>query len=515
MNAPKRISPVSYLLLLLPLIAFGSLVAIVYGSSYFLRRDENIFFALLQGMQDSQSRGELVVMVLPPAVMNLFSATASFLKPLILGRLVALLSGVASALLVLRIARCFAPQSQYAPFLSLALLLSSSLYVYESSFTRFNLSSLAFALAGIYWLVRSPRWQDDPKSAAIGLFSAGLLLGIGLQLKPLILMVGPFIAYLVWVIALPEGMWKPQPKQLLQAGALHAAGWLVPTLLMFVFGGAGFQVANQLGAHLSETSFISTSLRISHSITVVVEFVEQHLWLVLLALASFLLGARSNSAGQQGLQQTSLFALGFWAVSSLLVLMFNFPSWDHHFVYLLPPLAIAAALFLERALGWMMQERKQKPIRVLSEHLIMLLFGLLLVSMAMMGALTRLRSEQVEADLLAVVAQVEERSQPNDLIWSDNLVVPLLSGRPSERGLLDLSIKRIISGKLTEREVFGYLAQHPPRAVVVYDGLFDAFPNFIACLEANAERSLISLNNQRVYWLPNDIANNPACQLQN
>lgn len=192
MQSSKQISPITYLLVLLPLIAFGLLVAVVYGDTYFLRRDENIFFAVLQGMQDSQSRGEVVLMVLPPVVMQLFSATSSLLKPLVLGRLLALLSGVACALLVVKIARCYAAQSQYVPFLSLTLLLSSSLYVYESSFTRFNLPSLAFALAGIYLLVRSPRWQAEPKAAAIALFGAGLLLGIGLQLKPLILMVAPF-----------------------------------------------------------------------------------------------------------------------------------------------------------------------------------------------------------------------------------------------------------------------------------------------------------------------------------
>lgn len=510
MQSSKQISPITYLLVLLPLIAFGLLVAVVYGDTYFLRRDENIFFAVLQGMQDSQSRGEVVLMVLPPVVMQLFSATSSLLKPLVLGRLLALLSGVACALLVVKIARCYAAQSQYVPFLSLTLLLSSSLYVYESSFTRFNLPSLAFALAGIYLLVRSPRWQAEPKAAAIALFGAGLLLGIGLQLKPLILMVAPFLAYLVCLIAAPAGTWRPQAKLLLQAAGLHALGWFVPALLMLLLGGAGFQVANQLGAHLSETSFISAGLRISHSISVVIEFIEQQLWLVLLALASFVLGARAEA--QKGLQQTSLFALGFWALSSLLVLMINFPSWDHHFVYLLPPLAIAAALFLERALNWMLQERKQKSIRLLSEHVIVLLFALVLVAMAMMGALTRLRSEQVEADLLNVVAQIKQRSEPNDLIWSDNLVVPLLSGRPSERELLDLSVKRIISGKLTEREVFGYLAQHPPRAVVVYDGLFDAFPKLIACLEAHSERSLISLNNQRIYWLSGDLSGEQACQ---
>jgi hypothetical protein len=491
MRSPRWLA---YFLVLFPLIGLGLAIAVNYQNQYLLRRDENILFVVLATMQQNRSGEDIFTMIFAPSLLAILSWLAQFSSIIAVGRGMAWLSALACALLVAQIAKRLVPERANAPLLSLALMLSSSLFMVESTYARFNLPSLAFSLGGILLLL-----DLQPKQWGKAL-AAGALLSCALLIKPLMLAVMPFVAYLVWRSNGNEQFWRPNIANVLTNGLAHALGWLIPILLTILFMGMeALRVSNQLGAHLSETGIISLAMRLSHSINIMLEFAQAHMWIVLLSIALFLGNYAFASATIIGKRSQN--ALLVWLVTVGGVLLLNFPTWEHHMVYILAPLAICGAAMLDYLgqLFWSQlspQQQKRLPSSTLVQCA-----GLLLALSGMFGALQQTELHKPAADVPAARALIEQNTTADQIIWSDNLIFPLLSQRPSEAMLLDFSIKRIITGQLTEPQVQQWFAQRPPSAIIVYDGLFEAFPNFMRCINQNAEQSIISLNKQRIYWI--------------
>ena len=198
-----------------------------------------------------------------------------------------------------------------------------------------------------------------------------------------------------------------------------------------------------------------------------------------------------------------------WAATTFAILFVNFPTWDHHFVYLLPPLAIGAALLLTDVGIILFNDSAQKN---LSNRTALIAICMSIAAIGTFSVANSLEQQQITPDITVVAAQIAARTEPSDEIWADNQAILLFSKRRGNPQLIDFSVKRIIAGELPEQELFDLFEQQPPAAVINYDGLFNAFPRFNACLAKVADVTPISLNNQQVYWVRRaDIASFMAC----
>jgi hypothetical protein len=503
-----------YVLVLLPMLAFYCHFLLTYQHTYFLRRDENIMLAIFAQVRSGSSLSDIFTMIITPGFVAVVLWMSRAIDVLLLGRALCMISAVSCAILAAVIARKLFRSSQHVPLIALALMASSALFVQEGTIFRLNLMSLALSLASVV-LLFDITWSK-PARALGKILISGLLLGLALEVKALALAVAPFIAYLLWQAAYTRSPELRRRSRYLLVATPYVLGCLLPMLLAAVLTGAeGSRLDTQLSRHLEAAGGTSLILRLTHTVAMFWGFVTNHVWLILFFVLSAARtigrsGARAQLTPAEPAQHTSqddaraMTMLVIWAATIALVLLVNFPSWDHHYVYLLPPLAIGAAFFLEGA-GALLFDRAANSLKYgrRAQYLLAPL-TVVYVGVAAIGtfaAASALSQQGLTADVVAVSRMVEARTTTGDTVWSDNMVFPLLTKRTTDPQLVDLSVKRIISGQLSEDTLFNLFTQRPPRAVIVYDGLFDAFPNFVRCVSNVSETSPISLNNQRIYWV--------------
>lgn len=494
-SQPTSSRALLYTLILMPIVAFYTVFVVRYGQTYLLRRDENIMLEILAELQRGQDINDIFTMVITPSFLRVMLSLVRFVNVLLLGRLLCMLSALTSALLSTYIAYRLFPRVLVIPPLVLALMLSSALFVQEGTIFRLDLLSLALSLGGIALLI--PTETTSVSGTAWRVLLAGFLFGTALEVKPLMLAVMPFVLYLLWSNALLLRDAPAYRSRIVTMVMLHGVGWLLPAVLTIaLIGWDSIRVGSQLGEHLQASNQLDLATRIGHSVAVSLEFVQNHFWMLLFFV--FAASSIQRTPETRGENPSAYRIALIWAGTLFAVLFVNFPTWDHHFVYLLPPLAIGAALFLATVGSILFHSETKENSRN------RLVFAVICVSIATVGTFTTanaLDNQQITPDITAVAAQVAVRTSTGDRIWADNQLFPLLSSRSNAPQLIDFSVKRIIAGELPEQELFDLFKREPPVAVIAYDGLFNAFPHFTDCLSRVSDITVISLNNQQVYWV--------------
>jgi|GEM_PF-1683830 len=472
-------------LALVPAAAFFAYVLIALSHTYLLRRDENVMLGILALLAGGRRLDEMIILTISPTMIAITRAAGELVGMIAAGRAIGAASALASALLTGAITRRLAGPGA-AP-LAVAALLSSALFVYEGTFIRPNLPALALALAAVLALLRLERRR--PRRALALSLGAGLLFGAALQVKALALALAPLLPLLIWLRLRESGPWRARLALPARAGSLFAAGLLLVLLLPAALVGAGGSpIDQQLAIHLRATSDASLPLHLSHSATLLRDVLVQHIWLLILFVVAL---ARDYAAGAERRERAVV--LGAWLLSVLAALNLTFPAWEHHYIFLLPALAAGAAVLVADA-ARALHSGSPAPQAV----------ALLCLALGLAGpsaAANTLRAELPGPQEQRVARLLAERVPPGGTIWSDNMALPLMAGRPAEPALVEISIRRILTGLLREDDLFALLRQAPPAAVVAYDGLLASFPGFVGCLDAHAEATQISLAGQRIYWL--------------
>ncbi|HEC35645.1 MAG TPA: hypothetical protein ENI39_03825 [Anaerolineae bacterium] len=109
------------------------------------------------------------------------------------------------------------------------------------------------------------------------------------------------------------------------------------------------------------------------------------------------------------------------------------------------------------------------------------------------------REERISAENIHALELLNSRLEAGSLIWSDDHVVTLAGGYTTSPELSEMSWKRNESGLLTENQLGTLLRRDRPGAIVVSSGLFDSFPDFVACLDTYLEETALG-GRARAYW---------------
>ena len=519
---------------LLPTALFyGSFLA-RYGNTIMLRRDENIVLLLVAELARGRSANDLLALVISPAFLVLLHTLAPIVAPIVLGRAIVMLSALACAALTASIARRLSA-APVVPPLALALVLSSPLFVAEGTQIRLDLPSLTFALGAVAVALGvepgARRWERP--------FLTGMLLGVAVLVKPLALMMAPFALYALWhAYAFPRSlavgeelvatslMATASQSQTNSSVALNRAalfsmrglvtlrvplfallaGLLLPSVALLLLPGlGGMRLLGQLAAHTSTSARIALDIRLAHTVAIAVEFVAGHFWLVVAFALALYQAFRRREPG--GLSRRNAALLGVWAACVVAALFVSFPTWDHHYVYLLPALAIGAAQLLGEIGQSLFASARRRTGRGL------LVLCLAIGSVGVLNAEAALPAQQIPPDIEAAATRLRERVPPGERIWSDNTALPLLADRPTDPELIDLSMKRVLAGELRQRDLFRLFAQHPPAAVVAYDGLFAPYRVFMRCLGAASDAEQIAPGGKTLLWVRSgDAASVAGCE---
>jgi hypothetical protein len=513
-------SAFGYVVVLLPMVVLYLHFILAYGHTYLMRRDENVMFVIFDTLRRGATQNSIFAMVISPGFISMMRPLLWLGDIMILGRSICMISALGCAVLAAVIAKRLFESSMYTPLLTLALLVSSPLFVQEGTNFRLNLLSMLCALASVALLVGMIR--VNAKYSLVEILIAGLLFGLALQVKALALAILPFDMYLLWQMPRRGRPIIHRSGTYIGIAALYLIGCFLPMLLIATLGGAGGSpLDTQLRMQLDAAGDAGVLLRLSHTIATFWDFVVAHFWLCvffLLAIVGVYIPARSfqkaedtnGIAPQDVLSRSGRWSdrqairiLVCWSATTLAMFLVNFPSWDHHYVYLLVPVAIGAAFFLECAgkrifKARVIAEAPGRRSRLFAPTLLVCVGAAISGTFATASALAR---EQLTNDVVSIAQMVQERTVPTDIIWSDNPVFPLLAARSTDPQLAEWSIKRILSGQLSESMLFSLFVRNPPRVVIAYDGLLDAFPQVVQCISNISEISPVSLNHQRIYWV--------------
>lgn len=177
-----------------------------------------------------------------------------------------------------------------------------------------------------------------------------------------------------------------------------------------------------------------------------------------------------------------LWFMPFWFLISFAGLVLQSELWFHHYINVLPPLAVLAGFILDQTLF-------RYPPKAIG---IILLIGLVL------GASTVANRDYYYlysfprvygpySDTYSTALLVQSLTNPNEFIISGDLLIPFLSDRPIPPFLTDLSWPRLQLG-LVNSAILIQACQTYDVKVIVRCGRLDYFSDFIDYLHIHYER---------------------------
>jgi 4-amino-4-deoxy-L-arabinose transferase-like glycosyltransferase len=304
------------------------------------------------------------------------------------------------------------------------------------------------------------------------LVGAGLLLGLGVLMKPIVLPAGLAVAALVW---------RPDRPGWRALGVV--AGLVTAAALAVLLGlGPGPVSAQVLGFRAGARAAYGWSLEQNGAL--LVDKLDQE------QLGFYALAAIGAGVAAAGPRRWPALAIALWAAATLGLLLAHSPLRYHHMVILLPPLAVLGGATVAAAPGLLRRgDARRRALGLLGAAAVLLYAAaapelarrdaLLLDNVDAAGA----GSADVE-DLLAAAERVRRLSRPEDFVLTDSPYVAFLADRRVPPELVDPSEARLRSGDLTDAEVATVAAAYAPEVVVLWQGRLSRLAGVTAWLGA-------------------------------
>lgn len=322
---------------------------------------------------------------------------------------------------------------------------------------------LAFGAALAYRRGGRERW----------LVAAGVLLALGLLVKPLVVPAVPAVLALAWPAARGRSVWR--------GPALLAGAAAATVLLALLALEPRFVFEDVLSFRAGAREAYGWSL--SHNWELLVDKLDQEQpgFFQLALVGAGLLATRPD--------RRATAALGLWALASLGLLLAHSPLRYHHMVILLPPLAIlggAAASGLHALLSRVCRARRALAAASLAA---LVVYTSSVPELARRDALLLRNVDAAGADSgevddeLAAVERIRRLTRPDDFIVTDHPYLAFLAGRRVPPELVDPSEARLRSGDLTDAEVVALANAYAPELIVLWNGKLSRLPGFMAWAE--------------------------------
>lgn len=453
-----------------------------------MRRDENSILLIARALNDPTPTKELFISIQP---LLLVLAQTLYRYGVEWYRIFAMLCALVVAAVTAVTARALWGQRRVAGVSAYALVLSSTLLVSEGTYFRGDLPSLMLSMIGLSLLAARGGQSRWLRSAI-----AGILLGLAIGVKVLALAMLPI--YLVSRVILEDSVTeKPKEKMLsdrfLGMGLVLTSCAVVSGTLRLVLG-SGSAVALGMNAQLGLAVGFGMIFR-HFARNFATAFLDMWIaWTLLLVFHVPLYVVVLRRRLPNDLRRIVLF-LDAWLLTVVAAFLINYPDWLHHYIYLVPPLAIGGGLCISMILN--------PGGRPCSDwHFAVFWIGLTLLGLK--GPLVSYRELSTwtpTRDTQRICDEIRLRTTSSEAVWSDNHLFPLLADRATHPWLVEVSWKRIASGALTEDDLVRLFLDSPPSAVVFWDGLFAAFPGFSHCVRESFATEYSSDHLRAVSWV--------------
>ncbi len=392
---------------------------------------------------------------------------------------------------------------RYVGLAAAALLAVDPLYLLLSRTLDAEGPSLAFMLAGIALAMHAARSEERAERMRRALVVAsGALLGLALMAK-LLAIVGVVPAAIV--LAWPEllltrrstpGRSKPgarhatrsrwQPLQLPRRDVWTDLGWLVGSMIgasllvlaPFV-GSAGALYQQVVGLHLDAARVLGRGPLANFGM---IAQTGGEYWLFAAALAAVAVALWRRAL--------VVIPVAAWALSTLIVLVAQQPLFAHHVVFLVPPLAVLAALLVRIAPPLPAARGRRRPLSTarlraalrqptLVTYGALILLGATFVVGLIIAAVENERVIEYQPGQAVLISwTLAGAVPPGDVVVTDNPYLAGLVGLREPPELIDTSFVRIETGALTARQLEDIITRDDVRAVLFESGRFDRVPGF-------------------------------------
>ena len=299
-----------------------------------------------------------------------------------------------------------------------------------------------------------------------GLMTAGGILNKLVVLPAVIL---PFAAIILWYVRL-EKQRKPPLLRLITDNAMAYGFLLLPVLAYLLALGPGVVIDNTIRFHMEGRAFTADEL-IANA-WALVEIFSSQFGMVMLAVIGIVI-LQSIRPYRNG-----LLVLSF--VSSFAFFLMQSPFRDHHIVILFFPLSIWASVAIADIITRLGRSAELLKYRELTVEVIKL--GALVVYLLMLPGnlkadaqeMVKLRTPTESEN--AAINFLKEATDPDDLVISDEPMLPLLAGRKILPNLTEIAWKRRAVGDLSSRQMIDLAENLRAAAVVLWKNRFDGTP---------------------------------------
>ena len=396
--------------------------------------DEGVYLSSVDALEGGQRLGEDVFAPQPPVFYLLL-------------RLISLagadtVRGFHIGMVVVAILTCFAAYGLARTLAGpIAGLTASALLTIAPPFPLFahrvlaDIPPLGLALVAL-WL----GWEARERRS-VGLATAGgAVLALAVATKPNAVLA--LVPFLLLVACERSGRVR------LVAGAVGGAT-LVGGVLAFAYRDVLGELWQSVVVYHRDARDTPSVIDERHELLTFLNFRTPFAWLVVGGLAASLVLLRRRRLG-------AVWALWAWAAISTLFLVLHHPLHYNHLVLLPVVLAVPAAIAVAALV-----ERVRLPNAAVALLALVLVGGY-----AQQHRRVALDDRPEEPALVAAAQLLRERTAPDDLVVSDQSIVPFLASRRVAGPLVDTAVLRFQTGSLTDAEVVRELERRDVAAVV-------------------------------------------------
>ncbi|HEX6819639.1 MAG TPA: phospholipid carrier-dependent glycosyltransferase [Ktedonobacterales bacterium] len=398
--------------------------------------------------------------------------------------------------------------SRYVGLAAAALVAVDPLYLVQSRTLEAEMPSLALMLLGIALALEAGRRRDARRDSQVTwlIVASGAFLGLALMVK-LLAVVGlvPAALALAWPAQLLQSradariahsshigdgplvqpLWTELREAAPSLGRL-LAGFFGACLIVLVplLANLGTVYRQVVGVYLDASRLFGSPL-------------QNNLHTLASLRGEWPLGLAAGFALALALWRRSPIVLlvTAWALATFAALLQQPTPWSHHFVFLVPPLALLVALFVRFAPSLSRPARWQRttgrlPLAPLQSALITYGAVVVLSAAFLIGAtLSALEDQRAiiypAADEVVIVNALRTRSVPSQPVVTDDPYLVGLAGRSVPPQLIDTSLVRIQTGNLTAKQIEAIVSAQGVNAILFASGRLDQVPGLRAWVRRN------------------------------